>query len=124
MNETKCKCGCGFEIQQSFRHVLQNIENKLRAEYDPHYELNFTSVARCPRDNERVGGSRNSTHLLGLAADIIIENSRHRYFFVKILCEMNIRRFGVGKRFVHIDIAVGKLVLDEGEYSQDVVWVY
>jgi zinc D-Ala-D-Ala carboxypeptidase len=46
-------------------HVLQPLRNSLE------YPLRVTSGYRCPRLNEQIGGSRNSQHLQGKAADIM-----------------------------------------------------
>jgi len=60
--------------------------------------------------------SKNSSHLLGLAADIHCDDSRKRYLLIEALLDAGFRRIGVGSTFIHVD-------LDEAK-SQDVIWTY
>ena len=48
--------------------------------------------------------SRNSSHLLGLAADIEVLNSQDRFIIIDALMEVGITRIGIGKNFIHCDI--------------------
>ena len=48
--------------------------------------------------------SRNSSHLLGLAADIEVTNSQERFIIIDALMEVGITRIGIGKNFIHCDI--------------------
>ncbi len=48
--------------------------------------------------------SRNSSHLLGLAADIEVTNSQERFIIIDALMEVGFTRLGIGKNFIHCDI--------------------
>lgn len=48
--------------------------------------------------------SRNSSHLLGLAADIEVTNSQDRFIIIDSLMEVGFTRLGIGKNFIHCDI--------------------
>ena len=48
--------------------------------------------------------SRNSSHLLGLAADIEVLNSQDRFIIIDALMEVGFTRLGIGKNFIHCDI--------------------
>ena len=68
-SEFACKCGCGFDtVDTELLTLLINV----RAKFDQ--PVTITSGCRCPAHNEAVGGSRNSQHKLGRAADIIVHN--------------------------------------------------
>ena len=47
--------------------------------------------------------SKNSTHLIGLAADIRVRNSSERWIILDALLEVGITRIGIGKGFIHAD---------------------
>ena len=62
--ETRCKCGCGMDMQTiaiQQLHQLRVLHNK---------PLIINSGARCARYNKKVGGSTGSYHKSGLAVDI------------------------------------------------------
>lgn len=67
--EFECKCGCGQDTVDA-ELVLQLT--LIRAHFNK--PVIVTSGNRCMAYNERVGGSRNSQHLLGRAADIIVRD--------------------------------------------------
>lgn len=60
--------------------------------------------------------AKNSSHLLGLAADIYCDDSRKRYLMVEAFLDAGFRRIGIGSTFIHVD-------LDEAK-PQDVIWTY
>lgn len=60
--------------------------------------------------------SRNSSHLLGLAADIAVKDSRSRFLIIDALLEVGITRIGVADSFVHCDVDPFK--------PQNVIWTY
>ena len=47
--------------------------------------------------------SRNSSHLIGLAADIRVRNSSERWIILDALLEVGITRIGIGNGFIHAD---------------------
>jgi len=60
--------------------------------------------------------SSNSSHLLGLAADIYCTDSRSRYIILDALQEVGFTRIGVAPNFLHVDLDINK--------PQHRIWVY
>lgn len=60
--------------------------------------------------------AKNSSHLLGLAADILVTDNRKRYVLLDAIIEAGFVRIGLGDNFIHVDI--------DGEKSQVVMWTY
>lgn len=57
-----------FEVVDNLKELRDNILNPLREEFGE--PIIVTSGYRCPKLNAAVGGSVNSQHMLGQAADI------------------------------------------------------
>jgi len=98
--EFECRCGCGLYIpNKKLREVLEEFRGFVGV---PVY---ITSGTRCEKHNKNVGGSVNSRHLTGEAADIIVwampAHDVYEYFDSKFP-----NTFGIGEyeRFVHIDV--------------------
>lgn len=103
--EFKCKCGkCNYDtVDAELLEVLQDLRDVLKA------PVNINSANRCPEHNASVGGSKNSYHILGRAADISVdgispaliqEHFEHKYP----------DKFGIGRyeTFTHIDTRTNK----------------
>ena len=65
MKDFSCRCGCGFD--DPYPVLLAKVE-QLEAELD--CEALVTSGCRCPTRNRIEGGTPNSYHLNGMAADL------------------------------------------------------
>lgn len=66
--EFACKCGCGFDtVDAVLLRVVQDVRKHFSA------RITITSGCRCESHNANVGGSPNSQHLHGRAADIQVE---------------------------------------------------
>jgi uncharacterized protein YcbK (DUF882 family) len=76
----------------------------------------INSGYRTKNRNIRVGGSPNSSHLSGLAADIAIRTSTERFLIVNALLECGFTRIGIADTFVHVDSSSDKV--------QNVIWTY
>jgi len=78
----------------------------------------ITSGVRTPAHNRKVGGVRNSSHVVPIckAVDIKAMNTTIRNHIVLTARNIGFKRIGVGKRFVHLDIDTSK--------SQNVAWGY
>ncbi len=63
----------------------------------------INSGFRTKETNRRVGGSPNSSHLKGVAADISCKNSSDRIVIVRSLIEAGFNRIGVADTFIHVD---------------------
>lgn len=66
--EFACSCGCGFDTVDV--ELLKMLE-KIRVYFGSAVKIN--SACRCADKNKQVGGSKNSQHLFGRAADIVVD---------------------------------------------------
>lgn len=97
--EQSCRC-CGTgKLAPDFLFKL----NAAREIAGIPFVLN--SAFRCPKHNKEVGGTENSAHLVGCAADIRILNNWERYVILKALFdhEVKLHRIGIGRDFIHVD---------------------
>ncbi|WP_311750730.1 D-Ala-D-Ala carboxypeptidase family metallohydrolase [Proteus columbae] len=98
--EFACKCGCG---QSDISDELLAVLTDVREHFGKYVIIN--SGNRCHAHNKRVGGSKNSTHLKGIASDIVVKGVNpsevHKY-----LTEKYPDSYGIGKypNFTHIDV--------------------
>ena len=107
----RCTPSCSIEdMDQRFLDTL----DALRAQAGIPLVLNcaYRSVAH----EKARGRSGNSAHTKGLAADIRCNSSATRWKIVTAALALGIRRIGIGKSYVHVDI--------DGALPQDVVWHY
>ena len=83
--EFKCPCGkCngyGDGIATTLVETLQKLRNK-------YGKLQITSGYRCPSHNKAVGGSANSKHMKGQAADFYLDGFNNQSERVKIVNEL------------------------------------
>lgn len=97
-SEFTCKCGCGeSSMNYDFVFRLERLRQRLGE------QMVVTSGYRCPDYNKKIGGSPNSQHTKGRAADIAIDNGLMRYRLVNLATLMLFPGIGVAKDFVHID---------------------
>lgn len=108
--ELRCKCGCGaYDMDEMFMYYLNRVREVANIPFI------ITSGYRCPAHNEKVGGSKTSSHLIGKAVDISCTNSKDRHIMIENLC-FHFNRIGIGKDFIHVDMDDNK-----PEYR---IWVY
>lgn len=99
--EFKCKCGkCDSDSADAeLVTVLQDVRTYFNR------KVTITSAHRCESYNRRVGGSPNSKHLLGQAADIQVNgvSAREVQQYLKIKYP---DKYGIGSysTFTHIDV--------------------
>jgi uncharacterized protein YcbK (DUF882 family) len=77
-HEFACKCGCGFDIVDfDLPTILQETADyfHMTCQISDVVGISITinSGCRCPGHNENEGGSENSRHMLGNAADFKIK---------------------------------------------------
>ena len=65
VSEFACKCGCG---KQDIDQRVINMAETIRLALGVPVKIN--SGCRCPAHNAKVGGVKNSKHVLGKAADL------------------------------------------------------
>jgi uncharacterized protein YcbK (DUF882 family) len=104
------KCPCKkckdkpYTINERLEDLLIKLEEKLTKEYEL---LTINSGNRCEEENERVGGDKNSPHLIGEGADIkatgmtLIELAR-------VCVEIGFDRIGIYPNHIHVDVIIPK----------------
>ena len=75
----------------------------------------ITSGYRTKEHNKDVGGSKTSSHLLGLACDISCTTGHERLLILDSLLSVGFTRIGIAKTFIHVDMDNSKI---------NSIWVY
>lgn len=99
--EFACKCGCGFDtVDINLVQVLDFLRSTV------HAPIIINSGCRCSAYNARIGGSKNSQHTFGRAADISCRDVFWETLKIKV-DELMDGWGGVGyyqsQNFIHID---------------------
>ena len=68
-NEFACRCNCGFATVD---YELAIVLDELREHFNSPASIN--SGCRCETHNKKIGGSANSKHINGTAADVSIKD--------------------------------------------------
>lgn len=130
LDKLRERLGCPININSGLRcekHDLNIYLGKLEKKHKAGL-LSYEDYRQADLD-ERVK-KRTSSHIKGLAVDIAVNDLRERFevlrdVFAFNCCNANrpsadaiseIKRIGIAKNFIHIDIDPGK--------TQDVVWIY
>jgi len=92
------KGNCGFDTVDT--ELLRMLEN-VRGYFDK--PVTITSACRCVRHNEAVGGSHNSQHLRGRAADIIVKGVDPEDVAAFLRTVMTSGGVGEYSTFTHLD---------------------
>lgn len=95
------------------KHFLRLLDNARQIAGIP-FKIN--SGFRTPKHNAKVGGSENSSHLRGFAADIHATSSSDRFKILSALIEVGFTRIGIANTFIHVDADPIK--------TKDVIWTY
>lgn len=122
-----CPCGCGQTLRESILEVVFFLDDEFKRKFG--HELNLLSGIRCKNYNSKVGGSKNSAHILGIAADIESPTKKHTYSIVyNVMKTFNVKRIFLyeSKKFIHIDLANSKIKLpdESGYYIDDILGNY
>lgn len=98
-SEFACKCGCGFDtVDADLLKILESV----RAHFDAPVTIN--SSCRCRIHNQMIGGSENSQHLFGRAADIVVKNKSPKEVIEFLESFMKgIGGIGSYETFTHVD---------------------
>ena len=113
ISEFDCKCGCACRGSMMDSGVLRKLDLARERAGVP---FKITSGVRCAAHNEREGGKPNSAHLVGLAADIAVQDSRKRFDMVQALFGVGFHRLGIGHSWIHVD--------DDESKPPEVMWLY
>lgn len=84
---------------------IELVEKLDRARYEAGVPFTITSGYRSEAHNSAVGGSPNSAHMLGLAADIACDDSLTRFAMLRAIFNEGFARVGIYDDFIHVDIA-------------------
>lgn len=111
------RCGCGRPECDAPGPTaeLVRILDALRTAYG--HPVTVRSGPRCTFWNQHEGGKPDSEHLTGEGADVACDLSEARYALVKIVYDLGVRRYGIGKTFLHV--GVGGM-----PHPQDIAWHY
>lgn len=100
-HEFACSCGCGFDTVD---HELIILLEAIREQFDRPITIN--SGCRCPDHNAAVGGSENSQHLYGRAADIVVKDTP-AVIVAEAAKMLDAPGLGEYENFTHVDSRVG-----------------
>lgn len=104
--EWQCKCGCGQTIVE--KELISTAE-MIRTTIG--YPVIVHCVNRCPEHNARVGGVKNSQHVIGKGMDFHVRGISIRQLHIVLKNMFNddlIRNLGLYDWGCHIDIREGK----------------
>jgi len=107
MDEFECKCGC---IMPEFvKKNVQELAENLQVIRDAYGKIDLTNSYRCKKHNADVGGSVNSQHLKGKAADIKSSDINPEDMAAIVDDLMKSEKFKIGgvgiyNTFTHVDI--------------------
>ena len=107
LEEFECKCGC--EMPEFVKKNIIELAENLQVLRDDVGRLDLTNAYRCKFHNADVGGSVNSQHLKGKAADIKSKTLSPNEIAVRVNDLMKNESFklggiGIYNTFTHIDI--------------------
>jgi uncharacterized protein YcbK (DUF882 family) len=100
----------GSNMDQSFLRMLDSAREAAGTPF------RINSGFRTPKHNKKVGGSENSSHLRGFAADIHVTSNSTRYVILEALLNVGFNRIGVAGTFIHVDADPIK--------TKNVIWTY
>ena len=100
-SEFACQCGCGYDTPNPELIRMLQVARDLYGK-----PIVITSGCRCIKHNAVSGGTPNSAHIQGKAADIATPTGADRYLLIKALLASGFGRIGINfkKRFIHADI--------------------
>lgn len=104
MKEFGCKhCGSTKGLSGELLAVLELVRCNFKA------PVIVTSGKRCEEHNHKVGGSKKSKHLEGIAADIVVDGIKPRVVFGYLVTVFpNSYGIGLYDGHVHIDVRKNK----------------
>jgi uncharacterized protein YcbK (DUF882 family) len=107
LEEFECKCGC--KTPEFVKKNIIELADNLQVLRDFVGRLDLTNAYRCKEHNSDVGGSTNSQHLVGKAADIKSESIKPKEMAQIVDDLMKSETFelggiGIYNTFTHVDI--------------------
>lgn len=108
--DSKDAPGTGIRMDLDFVLRLDRMRELLKM------PLVIESGYRTAAHNARVGGKKDSAHLLGWAADIRAIASETRFKIVNCALDLGFRRIGIGPSWVHLD--------EDTTKPKNLLWLY
>lgn len=100
--EFACRCGCGFDtVDVQTLEILEAVRSHFGS------PVTITSGCRCPEHNRRVGGAKNSQHVLARAADIQVKGVAPHEVHDWIAGHFPQASLGRYATFTHVDTRTG-----------------
>ena len=100
----------GVNMDSNFLAMLDNARDIAQIPFK------INSGYRTKERNELAKGKKDSSHLVGKAADIACSGSRERWIILDSLIQVGFNRIGIADTFIHVDS-------DESK-SPNVIWTY
>lgn len=100
-SEFACKCGCGFDTVD---YKLAEILDTVRQHFGNPCTIN--SGCRCERHNIFTNGSLRSQHMLGRAADVVVDGA-DPHDVAEVALGLGATGVKAYYRFTHIDTRTG-----------------
>jgi len=110
-SEFNCKCGCEMpdDVLKNIKSLAVQLQVLRERSNEP---ISINSAYRCKSHNHAIGGVKNSQHVLGKAADIVIDNFTpnetadiiENMLRNEFLPSFNIGGLGRYNTFTHVDI--------------------
>ncbi len=102
--EFACHCGCG---ENKVNPKLIELLERIRISFGK--PITIMSGHRCEAHNTKVGGAKNSQHVLGNAADIKVQDVDPNDVQEYLMKHFNLDCKGLGRyrSFTHIDVREG-----------------
>lgn len=108
---TRCSPACSLQdMDQNFMDTLDAIRSLAGI------PLVLNSAYRSLEHEVKMGRSGTSSHCKGIAADIRCNSDSNRWKIIDAARRLGVKRFGIGKNYIHIDI--------DREKTQEVIWHY
>lgn len=103
LTEVNCKCGCGLIPQKA---MLEKFDQLREAYGKP---IAITSGARCEKHNKKIGGSKNSNHVKGLAMDLLRTDALEDFILKNLdVLDIYIEDLAYTKNWIHVAIVPPK----------------
>jgi hypothetical protein len=122
-HEIACKCGCGLGREPGdFSMIMAGLFEAIRLEAGG-TRITILSGCRCAAHNRATHGTENSTHMSGLALDLLPPTSFNVEQFFRI-CDRaaNVGGAGIYDTFCHVDCACWPGVTQYGKYHRHRRW--
>lgn len=103
--------GSGARMDPHFLQLLDDMREEAGIPFRINSGYRTTAYNATLRDS-----SPNSAHTRGLAADIRAESGREKYLIVSAAIKNGVKRIGIGKTFIHLDV--------DGTLPNSTIWLY